>query len=168
VQLDDDGSPLASQDRRYFTRLFSTDANENAWRKEYIQRTKLLRRLGRGSQRGLVITYPARTGVFSVSHMAASFTPSGIRAVHASLETQLVTASDPTTGIILPTGLMELVDPSNPDSGKIEKRQAAQNPFWDFDLAPDFRRVRYDHPDYEVAIDMNVNWVMDISEELGW
>ncbi|KAF8544729.1 hypothetical protein BDD12DRAFT_800999 [Trichophaea hybrida] len=149
VQLDDHGSPLASQDRRYFTRLHPVDTRENAWRKEYIQRTKLLRKLGRGNHRDLVVTYPARTGEFSVSHMAASFTPNGIRAVHASLESQLVTASDPTIG-------------------KIEKRQAAHNPLWNFDFVPDFRRVRYDHPDYEVANDMNVNWVMDISEELGW
>lgn len=101
VQLDGHGSPLSPQDRRYFTRLCPWDATENAWMKEHMQRTRLLRRLGRGTHRGLQVTYPARTGRLSVSHMAARFTPTGIRAVHASLEAEVVTASDPTTGIAI-------------------------------------------------------------------
>lgn len=98
VLLDDDGQPLASQDRRYFTRLRPWDATENVWMREYTQRARLLRGLSRGIN-GLQVTYPARTGQFSVSHMAASFTPTRVRAVHASLETLMVTASDATTGI---------------------------------------------------------------------
>jgi WD40 repeat protein len=94
-----------------------------------------------------MVTYPARTGPLSVSHMAVSFAPNGVRAVHACLESQIVSASDPTTG-------------------KIEKRR---DPFIrDLVLTPDLMAVRNDHPDFGVAIDMNVNRVMDISEEFGW
>lgn len=159
--LDDHGAPLASQDRRYFTRLSAAESSENPWRKEYIQRTRLLRSLGKGKVQlpstagksahgGLMVTYQPRTGQLSVSHVAASFTSSGVRAVHASLESQMVTASDPTTG-------------------KFEKRPVPRDPLLRFTpITPDLRQVRNDHPDYEVAVDMNVNRVMDISEELGW
>jgi hypothetical protein len=94
-----------------------------------------------------MVTYPARTGPLSVSHMAVSFAPNGVRAVHACLESQIVSASDPTTG-------------------KIEKRRDPL--FRDLLLTPDLMAVRNDHPDFGVAIDMNVNRVMDISEEFGW
>ncbi|KAI5812505.1 hypothetical protein BZA77DRAFT_139653, partial [Pyronema omphalodes] len=147
AQVDDHGSPLAGQDKRYFTRLYTAEESENAWRKEYTHRTRLLRKLGRGTHRGLVVLYPARQGPLSVSHMAASFSSSGIRAVHACLDVQWVNSSDPT-------------------SGKIEAPRPA--PIWSYDIAPRFRPVQVDHPDHQVAAEMGTTWVMDISEEMGW
>lgn len=104
----------SSQDRRYFTCLSGPENNGNAWRKEYILRTRLLRSLARGkanistnlttpishnSHGSVVITYPAATGAWSVSHIAANFTPRGVRLLHASVHTPgVVSASDPTTG----------------------------------------------------------------------
>lgn len=163
TEVDEGGSPLSTQDRRYFTRLSASDVSENGWRKEYMQRTRLLRSLSKGkvhdpgassrcSYGGLMVSYDARAGPLSVSHMAVGFAPNGVRAVHASLESQLVSASDPTTG-------------------KIEKRIARRDPLFRgflFTPAPDLRQIRNDHPDFGVAMDMNVNRVMDISEEFGW
>ncbi|KAI5849233.1 hypothetical protein BZA05DRAFT_375515 [Tricharina praecox] len=153
AQLDDRVSPsqLASQDRRYFTRLSATDSGGNFWRKEYMQRTRLLRSLSRGKSQGygvsnkqnggnLVVTYRSSTGPLSVSHMAANFSEAGVRAVHACLETRFVTDSDPTRGMVLHSAAIP--------------------------LAP--RHIQQYHPDYEVAVDMNVNHVMDLSESLGW
>jgi len=109
-QLDDCGSPaaLASQDKRYFTRLPTTESDANPWRKEYIRRTQLLRSLGRGKLRGpylsqqnsecFVVTYRSWTGPLGVSHMAAEFSKDGVWAVHASRETQVVTESDSPRG----------------------------------------------------------------------
>lgn len=103
----------SSQDRRYFTRLSTSDDNSDLWRKEYILRTRLLRDLARGkanistnfttnvshNSHGSVITYPAATGSWSVSHIAASFTPRGVRLLHASVHSPgVVSASDPTIG----------------------------------------------------------------------
>lgn len=106
----------SSQDRRYFTRLSGPEKNGNAWRKEYILRTRLLRNLAKGrtnistnvttpishnSHGSVVITYPAATGSWSVSHIAANFAPRGVRLLHASVHTPgAVSASDPTIGKI--------------------------------------------------------------------
>lgn len=101
----------SSQDRRYFTRLSESDGDGNLWRKEYILRTRLLRNLARGkanvptnpttgaSHGSVVITYPAVTGPWNVSHITANFTPRGVRLLHASVHSPgVVTASDPTIG----------------------------------------------------------------------
>lgn len=104
----------SSQERRYFTRLSGSDDNGNSWRKEYILRTRLLRSLARGKANistnlttgtshnyhgSVVITYPAATGSWSVSHITANFTPRGVRLLHASVHTPgVVSASDPSNG----------------------------------------------------------------------
>lgn len=110
----DDRSPatLASHDKRYFTRLPATEFDANPWRKEYTQRTQLLRSLCKGKAQGsglsnransgyLVVTYHFLTGPLSVSvsHMVVEFSKAGVRAVHASRETQAMTESDATKGL---------------------------------------------------------------------
>lgn len=109
----------SSHDRRYFTRLSAIDDNSDLWRKEYILRTRLLRDLARGktnigtnfttsfshNSHGSVITYPAAAGSWSVSHIAASFTPR-VRLLHASIHSPgVVSASDPTIGKAHPANL---------------------------------------------------------------
>lgn len=104
----------SSQERRFFTRLSGSDGNGNSWRKEYILRTRLLRSLAKGKANistnfttgtnhnyhgSVVITYPAATGSWSVSHIVANFTPRGVRLLHSSVHTPgVVSASDPTIG----------------------------------------------------------------------
>jgi len=103
----------SSQDRRFFTRLSAGGSGSDPWRREYILRTRLLRDLARGkphssasrlsptsknSQGSVIITYNALTGPISVSHLAAGFSSRGVRLLHASVDTIVITASDATAG----------------------------------------------------------------------
>lgn len=126
------GGHEVTQDRRYFTPL-SLSTGAHAWRNEYTQRTTLLRSLGKGKLHapdglsragqgsgGLMVTYPSVTGQTSVSHMAANFAPSGVRCVHASLESQYVSASDGITGMQYPAHVW-----CNVDHGRQTRETAA-------------------------------------------
>lgn len=103
----------SSQDRRFFTRLSAGGSGSDPWRREYILRTRLLRDLARGkphssasrsspksknSQGSVIITYNALTGPISVGHLAAGFSSKGVRLLHASVDTIVITASDATAG----------------------------------------------------------------------
>ena len=110
AQLDEHGSPLAAQDKRYFTRVSTAETKADAWRKEYMQRTRLLRSLSKGkvqmpsitskqSQGGLILTYLAQTDGLSVSHMVVNFAAKPPRAIHVSLESMRPEESDLTTGM---------------------------------------------------------------------
>ncbi|TGZ83794.1 hypothetical protein EX30DRAFT_393347 [Ascodesmis nigricans] len=158
----DHGPALAAHDKRYFTAITSGDPDkENLWRKEYVQRTKLLRSLAKGKvqQTGgakngsgsLMVTYTSRLGNVNISHMAINFAPGHLRAISSSVEGQWFSAS-------------------NPETGKIEKRARPVGFRFDFvdgDI-PFLKFVRQDDPRHAMGIEMGVNGVMDISEELGW
>ncbi|KAL7269159.1 hypothetical protein RUND412_008189 [Rhizina undulata] len=146
----------SSQDRRYFTRL-SASLNGNAWRKEYILRTLLLRSLARGkraagmnfltpghSQGTMIITYLPSAGLNAVTHLAAKFGPKAPRIVHGSSSTGIVTASLPITG------------------------QLEHYPRGTGISFVNLQQARLGAPGYDVATDMGVEAVMDISEENGW
>jgi hypothetical protein len=155
-------------------------AGENHWRKEFIQRTCLLRSFGKLKVQlpgitnkhpigAILITYAARAGPSSISHMAATFGQNAVRCVHASLEAQILTASNATTGMLY-LSFQSLLNPCTNTrvAGKIEKRPSQQDTFAWFANMPNLRELRDNHPDFEIANDMNVNCVMDVSEEMGW
>lgn len=149
----------SSQDRRYFTRLSACDNGVNSWRREYILRTRLLRSLARGksslptsainptnqnSHGCIIITYPA--AAWSVSHIAAGFTPRGVRLLHASIHTPgVISASDPTIG-------------------RIERPPLLLLPHEELDLHQPLLGLS----GFEIATDMGASGVMDLSEEVGW
>ncbi|KAG0131024.1 hypothetical protein HOY82DRAFT_519830 [Tuber indicum] len=153
----------SSQDRRFFTRLSAGGSGGDLWRKEYILRTSLLRDLAKGkphksashsspmnknSQGSVVITYNALTGPMSVSHIAAGFSPRGVRLLHASLDTITITASDATVGKVErpPLAAAMLGTPSRPDLHQPVLGAAG----------------------FDVATDMDTMGVMDLSEDVGW
>lgn len=107
--VDDHGPSLAANDKRYFTGIATGNPDmENLWRKEYVQRIKLLRSLAKGKVQvsggiksasgSLMVTYHARIGNSNVSHMAVNFAPGHLRAVSSSIEGQWFSASNPETG----------------------------------------------------------------------
>ncbi|KAH8149638.1 uncharacterized protein LAJ45_06269 [Morchella importuna] len=152
----------SSQDRRHFTRLSASDNGINSWRREYILRTRLLRSLSKGkaslatsassptnqnSHGSIIITYPA--AAWSVSHITASFTPRGVRLLHASVHTPgVVSASDPTIGRIERPPIAEA-------SLRTQER-------------PDLHQPLLGLYGFEVATDMGTSGVMDLSEDIGW
>ncbi|CUS08603.1 unnamed protein product [Tuber aestivum] len=153
----------SSQDRRFFTRLSAGGSVGDLWRKEYILRTRLLRGLAKGrahtftsrsspaskgSQGNVIITYNALTGPMSVSHIAADFSSGGVRLLHASADTIAIAASDATIG-------------------KVERPPLAAA-MLGTPARPDLHQPILGVAGFEVATDMGVSGVMDLSENIGW
>ncbi|RPB02292.1 hypothetical protein L873DRAFT_1787684 [Choiromyces venosus 120613-1] len=162
-ELHESAAFSSSQDRRFFTRLSAGGSGGNLWRKEYILRTRLLRNLAKGKahistshsssmsknpQGSVVITYNALTGPMSVSNIAADFSPRGVRLLHASTDTIIVTASDATVG-------------------KVERPPLAAA-MLGTPTRPDLHQPILGVPGSEVATDMDTVGVMDLSEDVGW
>lgn len=102
-------------DKRSFTRVSACPEDRNPWRHEFIHRVKLVKAYTKGrlpspkhnqkyaqSNGALMQSYKLLPWHHDVSHMAANFRahPNSFRVIHASLDSQTFSASNPVAGML--------------------------------------------------------------------